>query len=313
MRYSSLLLLAILAACGGEPPADSVYTNGKIYTVNEEQPWAEAVAIKDGRFVYVGDNAGAEELLSGDVTATDLGGRMVIPGIVDAHTHLGQIELIQYNAYFTEKKRHAFLAELEAYAQESPGEDWVLGCCWPVFEFVNGPDGPDRTELDIIFPERPVWIVSDAGHSSWLNSLALDALGLDADSPDPKFPIAMYKRDDDGRLTGWVKEGAAWQRMEEVWPTDQALHEEGMRSMLQYLSEHGVTTLYDAGNKHRNDEIYGFFAELEEAGKLPVRIEGTYRISTPDRRELAITEMKRFRKLYGGESLMLVKRKRSPP
>ena len=303
MRYSSLLLLAIFAACGGEPPADSVYTNGKIYTVNEEQPWAEAVAIKDGRFVYVGDNSGAEEFLGGDVTATDLDGRMVIPGIVDAHTHLGQIELIQYNAYFTETKRSEFLAELEAYAKENPGEDWVLGCCWPVFEFVNGPDGPDRIELDTIFPERPVWIVSDAGHSSWLNSLALDALGLDADSPDPKFPIAMYKRDDDGRLTGWVKEGAAWQRMEEVWPTDQALHEEGMRSMLQYLSEHGVTTLYDAGNKHRNDEIYGFFADLEEAGKLPVRIDGAYRISTPDRRELAITEMKRLRKLYGGESL----------
>jgi predicted amidohydrolase YtcJ len=101
--------------------------------------------------------------------------------------------------------------------------------------------------------------------------------------------------------------------MEEVWPTDQALHEEGMRSMLQYLSEHGVTTLFDAGNKHRNDEIYGFFAELEEAGKLPVRIDGTYRISTPDRRELAITEMKRLRKLYGGERLRFTSIKLSPP
>jgi len=287
-----------------EPPAaDWVLTNGQIYTVNETQPWAEAVAIKDGEFVYVGNNAGADTYIAEGVSTTDLGGRMLIPGIVDGHTHPGQIDLIQYNASFEASGREAFLAELEAYAEANPGEDWVLGCCWPVLDFVVEDRGPDRADLDRIFPERPVWIVSNAGHSSWLNSLAFDALGIDEDSQDPRFPIAMYKRDDKGRLTGWVKEGAAWQRMEEVFPVDQALHEESMRAMLQDLSEHGVTSLYDAGNKHRNDEIYGFMAELEKAGELPLRIEGTYRISTPDRRDLAISEMKRFREAYGGERL----------
>ena len=310
MHYASLIRLTIFAlaatACSQapEPPAaDWVLTNGQIYTVNKTRPWAEAVAIKDGEFVYVGDNAGADTYISEGVSTTDLAGRMLIPGMVDAHTHPGQIDLVQYNASFEASGRVPFLAELEAFAEANPGEDWVLGCCWPVIDFVVEDRGPDRVDLDRIFPKRPVWIVSDAGHSSWLNSPALDALGIDKDSQDPRFPIAMYKRDDEGRLTGWVKEGAAWQRMEEVFPVDQALHEDSMRAMLQDLSEHGVTSLYDAGNKHRNDEIYGFMAELERAGELPLRIEGTYRISTPDRRDLAISEMKRFREAYGGERL----------
>ena len=88
----------LLVACSQEQPAamaaaDWVLTNGQIYTVDETRPWAEAIVIKDGKFIYVGDNAGAESFMSKAVKTTDLGGRMVIPGIVDAHTHPGFIEL----------------------------------------------------------------------------------------------------------------------------------------------------------------------------------------------------------------------------
>ncbi len=298
----------LLAACSQEPPASSsptdwVLTNGRIYTVNEEQPWAEAVVIRDGEFVYVGDNAGAQEFATEGARISDLGGRMVMPGIVDAHTHPGQIDLIRYDATFTATKRDAFLAELEQYAAANPDDDWLRACCWPTQEFVSGNKGPDRTDLDPIFPDRPVWISSSAGHSFWLNSAALDRLGLDEDSQDPRFPIAIYKRDETGRLTGWLKEGAGWQLMDEMFEIDQAVHESSMRAMLQNLSEHGVTTLYDAGTKEFSDRVYGFLAGLEEKGELPVRYEGTYRISTPDRRKLAISEMKRFRETYGGERL----------
>ena len=298
------LLVAVTACSHDEPPAaDRVLSNGLIYTVNESQPWAEAVVIKDGKFIYVGDNAGAEPYESAGVEVTDLGGRLVIPGMVDAHTHPGQINLVQFNATFAATERDTFLGELESYAADNPGDDWVLGCCWPVIEFVLGKNGPDRAELDQIFPDRPVWINSNAGHSAWLNSRALDELGLDEDSVDPRFPVAMYKRDDTGRLTGWVKEGAGWQLMDEVFPVDAALHESSVRDMLRVLSEHGVTTLFDAGNKDFNDRVYGFLHELDEAGELPLRYEGTYRISTPDRLQLAITEMKRYRTEYGGNRL----------
>lgn len=305
MRTYLALFSLILTACSRNEPvvADRVLVNGTIFTADSSQPWAEAIAMRGTEFVYVGDAEGAEEYRGGNVEVTDLGGRVVIPGIVDGHTHPGQIDLVQYDATFEAGGREAFLAELEAFADSDAGDGWLRACCWRVIDFVDGDRGPDRVDLDRLFPERPVWIVSDAGHSSWLNSLALRRLGIDEDSEDPRFPIAMYKRDEDGRPTGWIKEGAAWQRMEEVFPIDRTVHEASMRAMLGELSEHGVTTLYDAGNKHGNDAIYGFFADLERSGELPLRIEGTYRISTPDRLELAISEMKRFREAYAGERL----------
>lgn len=305
MRKQFFILLVFLAACSPDKltAVDRVLTNGLIYTVDETQPWAEAVAIKDGEFVYVGNSAGADTYISDAVDVIDLGGRLVIPGMVDAHTHPGQINLVQFNATFSATERDAFLAELESYANAKPGDDWVLGCCWPVIEFVRGNSGPDRVDLDRLFPDRPVWLNSNAGHSFWLNSKALDELGLDEDSPDPRFPVAMYKRDETGRLTGWVKEGAGWQLMDEIFPVDAALHESSVRDMLRVLSEHGVTTVFDAGNKDFNDRVYGFLHKLDQLGELPLRYEGTYRISTPDRLQLAITEMKRFRQEYGGKRL----------
>ena len=305
---TALVPLLLAAACT-EDSADKsagetlVLTNGRFYTVDSSQPWADTVVIRDGKFIYVGEEAAATTHVGAGSLSLDLGGRLVIPGIVDAHTHPGQIDLIQFNASFEATERDAFLEELTAYASKQPGEDWVLGCCWPVIEFVHGDKGPDRIELDSIFPDRPVWINSNAGHSFWLNSKALVELGLDQDSVDPKYPVAMYKRDESGRLTGWIKEGAGWQLMDEIFDVDTVRHERGVRDMLRTLSEYGVTTVYDAGNKDYNNLVYGLLHRLEQAGELPLRYEGTYRISTPDRLKLGISEMKRFRENYGGELL----------
>ena len=305
-RCIVLVVFAFAAACTREPAtesADWVLTNGRIYTVDEDQPWAEAVVIRDGVFAYVGSNAGAEAYVADGARTTDLGGRLVIPGIVDAHTHPGQIDLTRYEARFEAGTRDAFMAELETYAQDNPGDDWLRGCCWPVQEFVDGSYGPDREELDPIFPNRPVWLISTGGHSFWLNSRALEELGLDEDSQDPKFPVAMYKRDETGRLTGWVKEGAAWVRVDEVFEVDAEIHEASMRAMLDSLSEFGVTTLFDAGTKGFADRVYAFLSELEKAGELPLRYEASYRISIPQNVKFAIPEMKRYRETYGGERL----------
>jgi len=281
--------------------ADWVLTNGQIYTVDENQPWAEAVVIRDGDFVYVGSNAGATAYAADNTT--DLGGRMVIPGIVDGHTHPGLYGIEQYNAGFVETDREAFLEELRIWAEDNPGEDWVRGCCWPVITYVDGPVGPDRRELDEIFPDRPVWLTSSSWHSYWLNSRALEALGVDEDSEDPRFPIAIYKRDDDGRLTGWLKEGAGWQFFGQVFEINEDIHNASVREFLQYLSMRGVTTLYDGGNLDYSDAVYQLLYDLEEAGELPIRYEGTYMVSVPARRAHAVAEMRRFREAYGGERL----------
>ena len=305
MRPMNVILFFLpLFGCAEDtsmPMADWVLTNGQIYTVDENQPWAEAAVIRDGDFVYVGSNAGAAAYAAEN--ATDLGGRMVIPGIVDGHTHPGLYGIEQYNAGFVETDREAFLEELRIWAEDNPGEDWVRGCCWPVITYVDGPVGPDRRELDEIFPDRPVWLTSSSWHSYWLNSRALEVLGVDEDSEDPRFPIAIYKRDDDGRLTGWLKEGAGWQFFGQVFEINEDIHNASVREFLQYLSIRGVTTLYDGGNLDYSDAVYQLLYDLEEAGELPIRYEGTYMVSVPARRAHAVAEMRRFREAYGGERL----------
>jgi len=300
---TALAIISSACSTNNDNGADWVLTGGRIYTVDDSQPWVEAVAIRDRRIVYAGDDAGAGAFISSSTKTNDLDGRMVIPGIIDGHTHPGLIGIEQYNPEIDAPDRETFIAQLEAYAANNPGDGWIRACCWPVIAYVDGDKGPDRADLDAIFPDRPVWVTSSSWHSYWLNSRALEELGVDDDTPDPRFPVAMYKRDGNGRLTGWVKEGAGWQHFIRVFEVDNQLHRKSVTAFLQTLSENGVTTVYDGGNLDFSDEVYGLLAELDKAGKLPLRYEGTYMISIPERRKLAVTEMKRMRDAYAGERL----------
>jgi predicted amidohydrolase YtcJ len=279
--------------------ADRVLTGGRIYTVDDRNPWAEAVAIKDDKFVYVGYDEGAESYVDDSTVRVDLAGRLVIPGLIDGHTHPGYIDLERYGPSLPETSREDLLAAVKKYADSHPGEGWIRMCCWSNHLFVSGREGPHKRDLDAIVPDRPVWITSAAWHSSWLNSKGLEVLGVDENTPDPQPGIAAYARDENG----WVKEGAGWQHFTDQFPVDPEPHKKSVAAFLDTLSEHGVTTVYDGGNMGYGDHVYGFLAELDRNGKLPLRYEGTYQIFIPERRNLAIREMKRLRSAYGGERL----------
>jgi predicted amidohydrolase YtcJ len=307
-------LLGILAASctpdgdGGrdQESADLILTGAKIFTSNREQPRAEAVAIKGGRFIYVGDSAGAQMFRSDDTQFVDLDGRLVIPGLVDSHAHPGYIDVEQYGEISATNEAE-LLAAVKDFAEANPGDGWLRLCCWPIDLYVEGNRGPLKETLDSAVPDRPVWFVSEWWHSGWLNSKALEELGVDENTPDPKPGVAAFSRAASGEPTGWVKEGGGWQFFAEHFPIDDPehiqSHEENMVAGLQLLSESGVTTLYDAGNFGFEDLVYGFMAGLEAKGQLPVRYEGTYQVFTPERRYSAVSEMKRYRREYGGDRL----------
>ena len=290
------MLGILIASCtsgeggGDQQGADLILSGAKIFTSNTQQPWAEAVAVKDGRFTYVGDSAGALAYQSDNTRSINLEGRLVIPGLVDSHAHPGYIDVEQYGE-ISETNEEDMLAAVRKYADEHPDDEWLRLCCWPIGLYVKGNQGPDKRVLDAVVPDRPLWFVSEAWHSGWLNSKALETIGLD----------------EDGKATGWVKEGSAWQHFTEQFPIGEGAHkishEENMITGLRLLSEAGVTTLYDAGNFGFEDVVYGFMAKLEKEGKLPVRYEGTYQIFTAERVQSAVPEMKRYREEYGGDRL----------
>ena len=111
--------------------ADTVYTNGKIYTVNEAQPWAEAVAIRDGAFVAVGSNADVAAVTGEGTNIVDLGGRMAMPRLVDVHNHLTGAAMSEANLSIENRTdQEAMLAEIKEYAAANPDLPYVRGEAW---------------------------------------------------------------------------------------------------------------------------------------------------------------------------------------
>ncbi len=303
--------LIAFAACSQESAvsdtqkrADMIITGAKIFTSDKQQPWADALAIKDGRFVYVGDVTGIASYDS--ARSIDLEGKLVIPGMADGHSHPGYVNVEKFGEV-EGNTAEELLASVKAYADAHPNEEWLRLCCWPTDMFVQGSEGPRKEVLDAVVPDRLVWFESATAHDFWLNSKALERLGVDKDTPDPRPGLAMYARDENGEPSGWIKEGAGVQHFAKHFAlTDEAhqeKHKESVAETLQVLSKHGITSLFDAGNKGYGDYVYGVVSQLEKEGRLPVRYYGTYQIFTPERAKTAISEVMRYREEYGSDRL----------
>jgi len=282
--------------------ADWVLTGGKIFTSNSRSPWAQAVAIEDGRFVYVGDDAGAVRFAGPSTRHTDLAGRLVIPGMVDGHTHPGYIGIESYDMpWLPSTDEEAIVAAVKTFAQSHPGTGWIRMCCWPDRLFLDG--SADKRDLDAVVPDRPVWLTSSIWHTVWVNSAALRVLGIDRTTADPQPDLARYGRAANGEPDGFITEGAAWQIAVRTFPVDAAVHEREVRRFIDDLSAHGVVAVFDGGNFGHEDRVYALLAKLDREGRLPLHYEGTYQIFVPERRREAIAEMRRLRERYGSDNL----------
>lgn len=279
--------------------ADAVLSNGRIYTVDTAQPWAQAVAIEDGRFVYVGNDEGVKKYIDQDTVEYDLQGKFVLPGLVDSHTHPGWVaRSVDYvELPWTPETKQEMFDVLLSYAEANPHQEFIVGGRWPSGLFDE--EGPNKQELDAVIPDRPVILTDTSGHAMWLNSQALKALGIDKNTPDPIPGLSYLYRDADGEPTGWIKERAISKQLTAAGIGTQ-IRAESLAGFLNYLSAQGVTVVFDAGNR---DEGYQAAAELDRAKRMPLRYEGSYRIETEDEFSGAVAELKRLRKTYGGERL----------
>jgi predicted amidohydrolase YtcJ len=281
-----------------------VIHNARIYTVNQDQPWSQAVAIKNGKFVRLGKDSELASLPAR--RRLDLQQRLLLPAMVDGHSHPGYVSVEDFGEVNGETPE-ALLSSVKKYADQHPEQKWLRLCCWPTTMFVNGDQGPKKEVLDAILPDRLVWFESETAHDFWLNSAALAELGVSRKTPDPKPGLAMYARDKNGDPTGWVKEGAGVQHFSTQFalstPDHIKRHKDRVADILQHMSKHGLTAIFDAGNKGYGDHVYDVIATLEREGRLPLRYFGTYQIFTPERAKIAVDEVKRYQREYGGELL----------
>ena len=200
----TLCLLAILLGCTPQPPteiaaADFVLTNGKVYTVDEDRPWAEAVAVRGEEIVYVGDDAGAKAFVGEGTQEVDLEGRLLLPGFVESHIHilLGGATTSGLRLGVTDSIDDV-LNKLGKYAEDNPERETIFGASYNSRMFSD--EGRNKAMLDAVVSDRPVILLDDTLHSAWVNSKALELAGVTAETPDPNG--GSYTRDASGEATG---------------------------------------------------------------------------------------------------------------
>lgn len=265
--------VALASSCSqSEPPdaapgADAVYSNGRVYTVDANRSWAQAVAITDGRIVYVGNDAGAKEYIGSNTAVVDLGGRMMLPAFQDIHIHpiSGGIEAsaCDLNGLSGLTEYRSTIGE---YAAANPDIPWITGGGWSMAVF--GPGGaPSRIILDELVPNRPVYLSSADGHTGWANSRALSIAGITRDTPDP-FDGRIDRDPESGELIGSLQEGAMGLLTSHIPATTLQDRMTGLRYARDMLHRYGITSITDASVTADTLEAY---AALDQRGELDLR------------------------------------------
>lgn len=284
---------------GGSPPqADPVIADlivqGRIYTVDAAQPWAEAVAIRDGAIVRVGDTKSTDPHVGASTRIVDVGERMVLPGFIDTHAHPMQAVGLRYALLLDVfMDVDEILTALMSYADSNAERPLLLGFGFNELQF--GSDGPRKEVLDAVIADKPVVLIDSGGHSAWLNSRALEVFGIDKDTPDPIPGAHYYQRDEDGTPTGWLLESQTFfPPLAEfgAYDTEAALDETNF--VYSLFRSSGITTVYDAGMSSFEPIALEVAAELERRGTLPFRLVASHMIQNPNQVPGAIA---RFREL----------------
>lgn len=269
-----LAVAALLPGCGPAPqPADLILSAGRVYTLDESEPWAEAVAIRGGRIAAVGSD---EEVLSrfrGQVF--ELGGRMVLPGFHDAHVHptFGGIQLMQCDLSGSASAA-ALTALVGACDAALPDGDWLVGGGWELSLFPDA--NPSKDLLDAINADRPIFLRGADGHSSWANSKALALAGIDAETPNP--PHGIIERDENGAPSGTLRESAQGLVEAIVPPLTAEDRLEATRQAVALANQFGITSMIDAATS--TDEWMAWQG-LEAAGGLTARVVLSIPVSSP--------------------------------
>src|SRR5688500_2936420 len=276
-----LLATAAVAGCAREASepvdakksavADLALRNGAIYTVDGARSWAETVAIDNGRIVYVGNDGGAKDYIGPQTEVVDLEGRMVLPGMQDVHVHpiSGGIEAngCDLNAATTVDE---YIAIIKKYADEHPKDTWIKGGGWAMSSF--GPGALARKELiDAVVPDRPVILWSRDGHTTWVNSKALEVAGITKDTKDPAD--GRIDRDPKtGEPSGSLQEGASGLVADKSPPDTDEKRDAGLRYSIKMLNRFGITGVQDASV---NEEDLKTYRRLDEAGERTLRVVGS--------------------------------------
>ena len=300
---SAVVILLSCFALGQNPAwsADIALVHAHIYTVNARQPWAEALAIRDGKIMALGTDREINGYRGASTKVIDARSRLVLPGFTDCHAHFldGSFTLQQINLDDTTTISE-IVQRVKGYATAHPNDPWVLGRGWiyPVF----GPAGlPNKKYLDAIIPDRPVYLESYDGHTWWANSKALEAAHITKETPNP--PGGEIVRDPaTGEPTGAIKEDAADAVVRSAVPEpSREAKLQAIRAGMKHANQLGVVRVHVPGSvyAHKDDlQSVDLLDELRNTGELTLRFSLAYRLDPPEMSDRQLAEILQARNKY---------------
>jgi len=276
----AVLLFFIACSSGDTEKADFVLNNAQVYTVNKNQPNAEAVAVKDGKIIFVGSNEDVKKYIGDKTEVIDSKGQFVMPGFIEGHGHIHGLgsSLIHLNLMNVKNWDEIVAMVADAVKKAKPG-DWIIGRGWHQEKWNPAPAKnflgyPYHEELDKVSPDNPVLLSHASGHSSYVNAKAMELAGITSATKNPEGGEIV--KDKNGVIVGVLAETAqglvgraygAWvnQQSKEIqkaqWTASIKLAEED-------CLKKGVTSFQDAGSSF---EQVQWMKELAQGGKLNIR------------------------------------------
>ena len=284
MKRTTVLLFSGLLSCAGTPPeepADLVLRNGKIVTVDETRPQAQALAAKNGLIVAVGSDEELEPYIGDETRVIDLGGMLAVPGLIEGHGHY-----MSWGASLMELElRHARSWEeivarvAEAVESASPGE-WIVGRGWHQDKWDHRPSPsveglPTHEGLSAASPENPVFLSHTSGHGVFANAKAMELAGISRVSTDP--PGGEIVRDSQGNPIGMLREAAAQPLRDALAmyrgerPAEEIEKEqrEQVRLAAEAAIANGITSFQDMGSSFATIDLLN---KMADEGALPLRL-----------------------------------------
>ncbi|MBP6821860.1 MAG: amidohydrolase [Acidobacteria bacterium] len=267
--YQALPTHPVATALGTESSADLVLLNGKIWTVNERQQEAEAVAVVGNRIAAAGSTKDIRRWIGSQTKVIDLQGKRVVPGFNDAHVHfvdggagLASVQLRDAGSQEEFRKR------IGEFAAKLPKGRWVLNGNWD-HENWRPASLPTRQLIDAVTQDNPVFINRLDGHMALANSLALKLAGITRDTKDPDGGTIV--RDASGEPTGVLKDAAMNFVYKVIPDPTEAEMIESVKAAMRYAAENGVTSVQDMS---ASPDVLGVYQTLLARGELSVRISG---------------------------------------
>jgi predicted amidohydrolase YtcJ len=278
MKYLSLLTLLIFISCSEKKTsADLIITGGKIYTMNDQQPSVEAVAVVGNRIVYSGTGAGVKEFQNEKTKVYDLQGKTMTPGFIEGHGHIMGLGYNEMNLDLMDVTSYDEMVQRvkEAVAKAEPGQ-WILGRGWHQDKWEVKPKKmikgfQTHQQLSEVSPNNPVFLRHASGHAGFANAKAMQLAGVNQLSVETLKQTVQEGgeiiRDELGNPTGLFNERAQILIAQHIPENTEETDTQALELAIKACLRSGITSFHDAGASRSSIEL---FKKFKQQGKLDI-------------------------------------------